>query len=778
LDFFVSYTQADRQRADWIARVLEEFGYTAFVQDRDILPGSNFVLEMDRATIEADRVIAVLSPDYLAARYPQAEWSAALANGKLLPVRVRECELKGLLGAVAYIDLVGLEEPAAKKALVSGVQRPSDRPVKAARVPGSLPKFWNVPHLRNPNFTGREQLLQELRTALTSGRAAAIVPIAGLGGVGKTQLAVEYAYLHTDDYEIVWWVRAEAPSTLIGDYARLAAQLGLPEKDLADQQGVAAAVRSWLGHRRGWLLILDNAQNAADCREHLPMGGTGHVLITSRDPNWGSVAKPLQLRVLPRAEAVEFLQKRCGRDEPAVAVELCEALGDLPLALEHAGAYIEATGGSIAEYLDLYRSRPRELLTDAVAATWEISFERLQTEEPVALDLLYLVAFLAPDDIDPALVSPTFPDTLQFDRARGALRRYSLIDVSGVSIAVHRLVQAATRERLAREGQEQKWAESVLKLVNKAFPFKKDVVETWSPSTRLLPHAIATAAHSERLGVALEYTDRLLNEVGLCLDNRGQLGDAVQVLRRALAIAEKIYGPDHPEVAIDAGNLGQRLQRQGDLAGALQCAQRALAIDEKVYGPDHPKVAIDANNIGLILKDQGNLAGALQYAQRALSIDEKALGPDDPKVATIANNIGQILKDQGDLAVALRYTGRALAIAEKVYGPDHPTVAIDANNVGLILRDLGDMAGALHYTQRALAIAEKVYGPDHPSVAIDANNIGLILKDQGDLAGALPYHRRALRILQTTYGPDNPSTKRASENLALLEQALAKQADT
>ena len=776
MDFFVSYTQADRQRADWIARVLEEFGYTAFIQARDIRPGSNFVLEMDRATIEADRVIAVLSPDYLAARYPKAEWSAALANGKLLPVRVRECELKGLLGAVAYIDLVGLEEPAAKKALVSGVQRPSDRPVKAARVPGSLPKFWNVPHLRNPNFTGREQLLQELRTALTSGRAAAIVPIAGLGGVGKTQLAVEYAYLHTDDYEIVWWVRAEAPSTLIGDYARLAAQLGLPEKDLADQQGVAAAVRSWLGHRRGWLLILDNAQNAADCREHLPMGGTGHVLITSRDPNWGSVAKPLQLRVLPRAEAVEFLQKRCGRDEPAVAVELCEALGDLPLALEHAGAYIEATGGSIAEYLDLYRSRPRELLTDAVAATWEISFERLQTEEPVALDLLYLVAFLAPDDIDPALVSPTFPDTLQFDRARGALRRYSLIDVSGVSIAVHRLVQAATRERLAREGQEQKWAESVLKLVNKAFPFKKDVVETWSPSSRLLPHALAAAGNSERLGVALESTGRLLNEVGIYLKNRAQLGEAERVLRRALSIGEKFYGSDHATVATFASNLGTILIDEADLSGALQYTQRALAIDEKFYGPDHPKVATDANNIGAILQGQGDLTGALQYTQRALTIDEQAYGPDHASVAIRASNIGLILQGQGDLPGALQYAQRALAIDEKTYGPDHPKVAVIANNIGMILKDQGNVAGALQYIERALGIDEKVYGPDHPTVATNLNNIGLILRDQGDLVGALQHTQRALRIFQAAYGPGSPLTKLATKNLAIYEQALAKQA--
>ncbi len=776
LDFFVSYNKADRERADWIARVLEEFGYTAFIQARDIRPGSNFVLEMDRATIQADRVIAVLSPDYLAGRYPQAEWSAALANGKLLPVRVRECELKGLLGAVVYIDLGGLDDPAAKKALVAGVQRVGDKPVKAPRVPGALPEIWNVPHLRNPNFTGREQLLQELRTALTSGRAAAIVPIAGLGGVGKTQLALEYAYLHTADYEIVWWVRAESAATLTADYARLAAHLGLPEKDLADQQAIAAAVRSWLGHHPGWLLILDNARNAADFRDHLPMGAAGHVLITSRDPNWASVAKPFRLRVLPRAEAVEFLQKRCGRDESAAAEKLCEALGDLPLALEHAGAYVEATGGSIAEYLDLYSSRPRELLTSVVAATWEISFERLQTEDPAALDLLYLAAFLAPDDIDPQVVSPAFPDALQFDGARGALRRYSLIDVSGGSIAVHRLVQAATRDRLARVGQERAWAESALKTVNSAFPFKLNVVETWSPSTRLLPHALAAAGHSERLSVALEYTGRLLNEVGLYWNNQGQLGEAEQALKRAIAIAEKVYGPDHQEVAIPASNIGQILKDQGDLVGALQYTQRALAIDEKIYGPDHPNVAIRVNNIGQILKDQGDLAGALQYTQRALAIDEKVYGPDHPSVAIRANNIGRILRAQGDLPGALQYTQRALAIDQKAYGPDHPKVAIRASNIGQILQAQGDLAGALRYTRRALAIDEKVYNPDHPEVATDADNIGRILQDQGDLAGALTYIQRALRILRATYGPGNPLTKGVSEHLAILEQALAKQA--
>jgi tetratricopeptide (TPR) repeat protein len=619
-----------------------------------------------------------------------------------------------------------------------------------------------------------------LRAALTNSHAAAIVPIAGLGGAGKTQLALEYAYRHTADYDTVWWLRAEDSTMLAADCAQLATPLELPERGLADQQASAAAALSWLGRHPGWLLIFDNARSAATCRGWLPAAGAGHVILTSRDPNWREVARPLRLPVLPRAEAVAFLQKRSGVKEPAAAGELCDALGNLPLAIEHAAAYIDATGISIADYLERYRGAPRELLTDAVAATWEISFEQLRTETdaaPVALDLLNLIAFLAPDDIDSRLVAGRFPDALQLDRDRAALLRYSLIEARGGTIWVHRLVQAATRARLAREGREQEWAEAAVKLVDDAFPFKLDKVETWSASVRLLPHALAAAGHSEGLGVALETTSRLLNQVGLYLLNRAQPAEAERSLRRALAIDEKVYGPDHPEVATDANNIGQILKAQGDLAGALEYTRRALAIDEKVYGPDHPKVAIRASNIGAILQAQGDLAGALEYTRRALAIDEKVYGPDHPKVAIRANNIGQILQAQGDLAGALEYTRRALAIDEKVYGPDHPEVATDASNIGQILQAQGDLAGALEYTRRALAIGEKVYGPDHPNVAIRANNIGQILKAQGDLAGALEYTRRALRIFQATYGPENPQTRIVAGNLARVEKALkAKQA--
>jgi len=800
--FFISYNKADRRWAEWIAWQLEAAGHQTTNQAWDFRPGSNFVLDMHKAATDANRTIAVLSPDYLAAEFTQPEWAAAFAQdptgekGTLLPVRVRDCETKGLLVPIGYIDLFGKNQIAASEALLAGVGRGRAKPdreppfpglgrgaIKAPRFPGALPEIWNIPHLRNPNFTGREQLLRELRAALTSGGTRGIVPIVGLGGVGKTQLALEYAYRHTADYDIVWWLRAEDAATLSADYARLATQLGLPEKDLADQQATGAAARSWLDHNPGWLLILDNARGAADCRDHLPMGTAGHVLITSRDSNWGTVAKPIQLPVLPRSEAVEFLQKRCDRDEPTVAGELSDALGDLPLALEHAGAYIGTAAISIADYLARYHQYASELLQyrpaeatypQSVATAWHISFERLQTEAPGALELLYVTAFLAPDDIDPALVSPAFPDAIQSDGARAALRRYSLLDVSGGSISVHRLVQAVTRDRLAKEGQELKCAEAAADLVAKAFRFKEDLVETWGPSSRLLPHALTVAEHCQRLGVALKSVARLLNEVGLYLKHLGQLPEAEGILRRALTIVEKTYGPDHPEVAIYLNNIGTVLRARGDLDGALQNTERALAIDQKVYGPEHPNVATEANNIGMILQAQGDLPGALRYTQRGLEIDEKLYGPDHPKVARRASNMGQILRQQGGsvrLAEALRHTQRALAIFEKAFGLDHPEVATTANNMSTILRDQGDLSGALWYAQRALVIDERVYGPNHPNLATTANNVGQILQAQGDLEGALDHTQRALAIAEKVYGPDHPDVAAMASNVAMILKA-------
>jgi tetratricopeptide (TPR) repeat protein len=813
-DFFISYNKADRAWAEWIAWQLEEAGYTVIVQAWDFRPGSNFVLGMQQAAIEGSRTIAVLSPDYLAAMFTQPEWAAAFAQdptgekGTLLPVRVRECEIKGLLHPIVYIDLFKLEEATAKRELLDGVKRDRAKPESAPdfpgaspraisskpRFPGAMPSIWNVPHLRNPNFTGREDELAQLRASLLAGETTALVQaqaIHGLGGVGKTQLAIEYAYRHGADYDAVWWVRSEDPTTLASEYAGLAAKLNLPEKDAAEQRVIVEAVKGWLRKNRGWLLVFDNAEDVDLVREYIPRGSAGHIIVTSRNPNWTGVATPLSVRALPIEKAIEFLLKRTGHQDSATAKLLAEALGRLPLALEQAGAYIETSGCTMPHYLELFESRQRELLQHGkpsteypytVATTWSISFQNVEIENRAGAELLRLCAFFAPDDIPikmlvagaeemPEALAPTAADTLLLDEALMALRKYSLVEVENETISIHRLVQSVIRHALVDEAFTQ-WIRTAVHILHTSFTFDPYDVRTWPICAPLLPHASAALTHAEAIQFVSNETSRLLNQIGLYLEARAEYAQAKRMFERALAIDEATLGPSHPTVAILLGNLGEVLREQGDLAGAKAFSERALAIDEAALDANHPDVAVRLNNLGNVLMDQGDLAGAKSLYERALGISEAALGSSHPSVAIRLNNLGFVLKALGELAGAKCLYERAGAIDESTLGTNHPHVAIDLNNLGTVLRSQGDFAGAKSLFARALAIDQAAFGPNNPNVARDFNNLGQVLRELGDLAGAKALFERALQIFREFLGDDHPNTRTVEENLRLLQEEL------
>ncbi|MHB8068046.1 MAG: FxSxx-COOH system tetratricopeptide repeat protein [Desulfobaccales bacterium] len=763
-DFFISYNKADKAWAEWIAWELEAAGYTTIIQAWDFRPGGNFVLEMHQAAQKARRTLAVLSPDYLTSQFTQPEWAAAFAQdptgakGILVPVRVRELDLEGLLGQIIYLNLIGLDEEASRNALISGIEqrraKPSSapkfpgaaRPKEAPRFPGSLPSIWNVPHQRNPNFTGREKLLKDLRASLTAGQATALTQAAlhGLGGIGKTQLALEYAYRHAPDYDLVWWVRAETTAALAADYAALAVPLDLPEKEAQEQEAVVAAVRRYLEQRGKWLLIFDNAAEPKNLNNYIPHGGGGHILITSRFSAWRGTAKPLEVKVWPRAEAAAFLLKRTGQQDEAAAGELAQELGDLPLALEQAAAYMEACCQSLSGYLKLFRQRRQELLRqgrsyqdypDTVATTWELSFHKVKQESPAATDLLNLCAFLAPDDIPrellvkgvkhlPTRLAQAVTDPLARNAALAALRRYSLMDVGADSLAVHRLVQAVVRDRLDNKGKK-KWAGAAVEIVDVAFPEGNfDVkLETWPWCGRLLPHALAAAGHAENFQVALPATGQLLNQAGFYLWIRAEFAEATKALKRSLTLVDACYGPDNPNVATRLNNLGAALQAQGDLAGAKAHYERALSIDEAAYGANHPNVARDVNNLGFVLQDLRDLEGAKSHFERALAIWEMVHGPNSPQVATAVNNLGAALQAQGDQAGAKAHYERALSIDEAAYGANHPNVARDVNNLGFVLQVQGDLAKARAHCERALRIFRQFLGDDHPKTKMVEKNL-------------------------------------------------------
>ncbi|MEA2045648.1 MAG: FxSxx-COOH system tetratricopeptide repeat protein, partial [Euryarchaeota archaeon] len=439
-------------------------------------------------------------------------------------------------------------------------------------------KISNITHPHNPNFTGRVDLLDGLHAALSSGQYAAVTQtqaIIGLGGVGKTQLALEYTYRHMDDYETVWWVRSDEPATQAADYANLAAKLDLPGNMSPDLNVVIEVVKTWLEQNDDWLLVFDNVQDPEDLDNYLPHTGKGHVIVTSRNPNWGGIIRTLPVDVFSRDESIEFLRHRTGLEDGADA--LSAALGDLPLALEQAGAYIKETGISLEDYLNRFQEQQKEVLKRGkpasypytVATTWKISFERVKEDPGAGADLLNLCAFLAPDNIPkplliggaehlPEPLASAVADELKFDDAVAALMRYSLLTVADNTLSVHRLVQAVTRDRLSDEVRE-RWAAAAAQLVNDVFPQKSDDVRTWNECLLLLPHALAAAGHAEEQGAAPEATGRLLNQVGLYLQERAEFDGAKFAYERALKIDEKAYGPDHPNVATVANNIGSVL---------------------------------------------------------------------------------------------------------------------------------------------------------------------------------------------------------------------------
>jgi tetratricopeptide (TPR) repeat protein len=764
-DFFISYTGVNRPWAEWIAVQLEQAGYTTLLQAWDFRPGSDFLHEMQQATTSAGRTIAVLSPAYFGSAFGEAEWRAAFANdptgeqGLLVPVRVQPCEPPGLLASRVYIDLVDTDEATAKRLLIAGVgelgARPTEAPFPgtargAKRFPGQGSEITNLP-ARNRNFSGRGGLLEELHTSLQVEASAAVVPMGamhGLGGVGKTELAREFAHRFASDYDIAWWVPAELPTSATAALAMLAGRLGVAQ--LADQSEMVAGLFDRLRQRDRWLLVYDNAERPDRVAGLLPPGGGGHVLVTSRWSAWGNHAKPLPVNVLARKESVAFLGKRTGADDQAALGELAELLGDLPLALEEAAAYLEKTRVGLDEYLALVRDRSRELFgldqppldkqqgdQRRVATVWSLSLERVQQEAPAAEALLSLCAFLAPNiprelpreqpQVLPEELAKAVSDPLAYNPLLGVVGSYSLAAVSRTAVSVHRLVQAVIQARLGEEG-ERRWTEIAVRLLRASFPNDSWEVATWPECERLLPHALAATGHAERLGVAGEQAGWLLDRASTYLRGRGQYSQARSIAERALAITEAALGPADPEVAWRCDTLGNGLRALGELEGARAQLERALAIGEAALGPDHPQVAVWLNDLGGVLRELGDLEGARVQLERALAISEAALGPNHPHMAAGRGNLGSVLRALGDLEGAREQYARALAIGEAALGPNHPDVAVWRHNLGLVLQQLGDLEGAWEQFERALAIGEAALGPDHPYVAIYRSSFDGVLQ--------------------------------------------------
>lgn len=488
---------------------------------------------------------------------------------QLVPVRIELCEVQGLLGPIVYLDLVGLDEVLAKEQLLAGVKPGRIKPLHTGFPGGSLPQqaglverehpvfpgiktnniqnqgpvqgqvvgdgntvhnyfynpavparkmptrpvpfppVWNVPYRYSFFFTGREHVVEELFTTFNSTHSSGLIPIqalSGLGGLGKTQTAVEYAYRYRQHYETVLWMNAETEETLLVSFRTAAELLKRPAAHLQNKLGLLASMQEWFRNTTDWLLILDNADDITWMEPFLPQAASGHLLLTTRATALAHVAQPLRLAPLIPDDGALYLLRRAGYipwtgqlsdTQPSsakAARELSRLMDGLPLALEQAGAYIEATGRGVRGYLDLYRQYRAEIqrrehspvptYRDPVAFAWSLAREMVQQENHAALELLHACAFLAPHTIPYSLLTSAaslFGPTLEsaathplvFDRAIAVLLKHSLIknevdkETDLPSLTIHPVLQEVLRDSMDPKTRRS-WAEHIVQAVTQA----------------------------------------------------------------------------------------------------------------------------------------------------------------------------------------------------------------------------------------------------------------------------------------------------------------------
>jgi tetratricopeptide (TPR) repeat protein len=719
-EFFLSRRGSVAAIAREVTDALTEKGYKVLVQDYDIPLGSSFVERMHEAVSNSRDLIILFTHDYLQSAYTRKEFTSfeaqrlrSVEERHIVVLRCEDAPLVGLLSDTVYQNLAGVEDPEERKRrIIAAAERQSQ-----AAPPPPRP-FIGVPP-RIASFTGRVGELDRLDGILMQDKTAAVTQasvgraaVQGMGGVGKTSLAIEYAHRFRGLYAGVCWCPAETRTGLSSALAGLAVTLGAATAEEADVEKAAkAALRRLAEQRATWLLVF-NVTAPDHIADLLPSTGA-RVLITSRFSDWSELADEVALDVLPLGEAVALLESRTRRSDAAGAKTLAESLGRLPLALDHAAAYCKRTQMRFADYATkasgLIDAAPRGAgYPRSVAATFDLAITEAVTECPAAEALMAYFAHCAPERIPMTLVEGAVENEAERLKALAALAEVSLLkhepfEDGTPAVTVHRLVQAVARARSQATGLAESAIERLVAQLAAVYPEEAyDDPQSWPLCARLTPHLLALRdSHLDDASVFADWP-ALLQRAGGYFLGRAAYSQAAQLLRDALAIREKVLGPEHPNTATSLNEIAVLLQAQGDLAGARPLNERALAIREKALGPEHPDTAESLNNLANLLRDQGDYAGARPLFERALAIMEKALGPEHPNTNRVRSNLAGLLLATGAQTEALALGEKALAHHDKALGRDHSWTQDSA-------RVTADALDALGRTEEAKALRER-YG--------------------------------------------------------------------
>jgi tetratricopeptide (TPR) repeat protein len=636
-------------------------------------------------------------------------------------------------------------------------------------------------------FTGREYSMRRLREALCRDASVVITQAEqGLDGVGKTELALQYAYSCRERYSLIGWIPASSQEHIGDGLAALAARIH-PQLGRTVKTPVAIEwALAWLRSHEGWLLVLDDADDVRLVESLAGRVDSGHILVTSRrGDDWCRPAAEIKLEALSPRAATDLMVRLTGTADRTAAGMIAAELGGLPLAVEQAAAYMGETGTGPRVYLErLCAARGRTPNgTDAlsiISRIWDMTRSAIEARDPGAVRLLHVLARYAPERIPRELVAPA-ADAVAVDETLRLLAAFRVIDRAAAAgdgpapVVIHRLVQSVLLSdpvAAASAGPD-----TALDWLVDAIPGAPDAdVGGWPLWRRLTPHIetvtrhYADSAKPEPLGV-------LLDETALFYTAQAAYSQALTYREHALEVTGRMLGPDHPDVATALGNLARFYRVLGRVAEALPLAVRALTITERALGPEHPDVARALEGLAGTYREMGRVAEALPPAARALTIMDRTLGADHPDVAHALSNLALTLKALGRASDALPLEARALAITEAAMGADHPEVAARLGNLASTYSGLGRPGDALPLEERALAITEAALGADHPNVAVRLGNLASTYSFLGRPGDALPLEERALAITEAAMGTDHPHVATALGNLASTYSELGRIAD-
>ncbi len=748
LDYFISYAHPDLETARWIAGELRAAGSTVRYQEEDFEPGGEFRRDIDAAIREARRVIAIVSQASMGSKWCQEEWDAA--GDKIVPIRIENADVGGLLGNRTFVDLFGrgMDDAGRRSVLLQAIA--GKQPAKVDR--RELKADIDLPSRQSP-FRGRETLIDDIYRLLHqpgSRPEPRRLTLVGIGGVGKTVLAVEYGHRMRDydKYEHIWFLRTEKAEALETQLQALVTEVQVPysSRPLAEQ------VRRVLNRERDWLVIFDNAPDLQSVIDYLPAAAQGHVLITSENPaTWGR-ANVLEVPGWSLDEAVSFLTEEVETSDRTAAEALAEELEGNPEALTQAVSYMDRTGISIARYLEVHRSR-RGYEDDKFAATLALAIDQV-ANKPLAVDVLRFASFLAPERIPVELLleglrsAEARIDALRFDtEAVEPLRRFSLARREDPYLSFSRLVQAQVRASVEQRGETVRWIEAALRALDRLFPKTDELVDpaVWSRAAELLPHALAATDHAHAAGLGLAVVGRLLCRAGRYVDTGARLNPV-----RAAAPSDSVSreGMHRPARSIPVG---------GETLTAVTLLEDARRILTEAPDADPLDVAEATSELGGFHRDRNHLDEAIRLFTEAYEIAERAAGRDSVVTCMRLIQLARAERDAGQLKAACTKLEEAVQIAEAARSEGRRVLCEALASLGIARSLQGRYREAVELQRRSVALQEVLWGADHIEVAITLGGLGEAMGGYGDLDGAQTVFDRKIGIERQAYGDQSPA---------------------